>query len=81
MRQPSLFQPSHTDPVTGTVRIGERTYAWTLYPDRLTEMAHRDHAPAPDVLHITFQLDGVERIVRHYDRRDQVWAMVREGVR
>jgi hypothetical protein len=46
----------------------------------LTERACPERAPHSGVLGITFMLDGVEREVRNWARRDEVWDAVREGI-
>jgi DNA (cytosine-5)-methyltransferase 1 len=89
-RAPSLFDPPEPAgppalagppaALTGELTIDGRRYRYTLDVAGLTERACPERAPGPDVLRVTFVLDGVEREVRNWARRDAVWALVREGL-
>jgi hypothetical protein len=64
--------------LTGTVELDGRTYTWTLHPDRLAEdWRERDGGPGAWAFLVTFQRDGEAVEVLSYNRRNQVWALVR----
>lgn len=85
-QQPTLFDPAPDAPVlTGTIEQDGRAYAYTLRPDRLTlnDRLRRGgnkvlRAPTDWALTITFELTGLTREVQNYDKRDALWAVIRE---
>lgn len=72
-----------SEPITGTTTLGGRLYEWTLYPSRMPadwRTTQETRAPGQWRWHVTFESYGTTRELRRYDRRDELWKLVREGL-
>ena len=67
---------------TGTVHLDGRAYRWTLHHDRLAEDAmRRETAPGSWGFECTFEYCGKWIDVLSYQRRDEIWRSVLDGIR
>jgi hypothetical protein len=70
------------EPTTGTVHLDGRAYRYTLHHDRLAEDAmRRDTAPGSWGFECEFQYGGSWTAVLSYQRRDEIWRCVLDGIR